>query len=269
MDYNKYDIDFENRGKMFIEISLRNLDPLHIGGTASGTQVSEMDLLCVKHNDGTPFIPGSSFRGFFRSLGERFSHLFKNNSIEGLDMDIHHKFPPDKKNQDVCDLEEVLNEITSKPEDEVEDYLISNKKICDLCLLFGANHYGSPLRVSDFNPLEKPTFEHRTHIKIDRESDTAKGGALFYVEAIEPGTIFIGKLILEKRGHKHQRRIISYLILLLEYLSNNEIYLGGLKSRGYGRMECDEIRIKDYSLKDEILGKEKEFQEITMSGGKE
>lgn len=266
----KYNIDYENRGKILIEIKLRNLDPLHVGVSDSGVKVNETDLLCIKHNDGTPFIPGSSFRGFLRSLAERFSHLFENNnSVGGIIMDVEHKFPPDKKDKNVCDLEEVLDEVAGMPEEKVENYIISQNKICDLCLLFGANHYGSPLRVSDFNIYgeDKPTFEHRTHIKIDIESDTTESHALFYVEAVEPGIEFVGKMTLEKRGHKHQKIIITYLLLLLEYLRKNEIYLGGLKSRGYGRVKCTDIEITDYSLKDEILGIKKTSQKIKINGG--
>jgi CRISPR-associated RAMP protein (TIGR02581 family) len=264
----KYNIDYNNRGKILIDIKLQNLDPLHVGVTESGIQLNESDLLCIKHKDGRPFIPGSSFRGFFRALAERFSHLFEsNNSVAGITLNIEHKFPQNNRNKDVCDLKEVLDEIANKQENIVEDYLISKKKICDLCLLFGANHYGSPLRISDFNTFDRPSFENRTHIKIDPDSDTTAERALFYVEAVEPGIEFAGKMIFEKRGHQNQKKIITYLILLLEYLRRNEIYLGGLKSRGYGRMQCVDIEITDYSLKDEILGIEKNPQKIKSIGG--
>lgn len=261
--------DYKNKGKIIVDLKLVTKEPLHIGGTEKSVKVNESDLIYIKRNNGDPFIPGSSFRGLLRAYVNRISHIFQDEDILKRlnieDIRIDHrgaKTPSDS----VCDLQEIFREELT-PEQNMEGIAIEREKICDVCLLFGAKGYGSPLKVTDFNIEGSKVFIERNHIAIDLASDTTKDNSLFTVEAIAEGTVFKGKLILDKRGHVRQDRIMRLFELILFLLKNQEVNIGGLKSRGYGRIEVIEIKFREYSMEDEILGLEIEPIQIKIKAG--
>lgn len=256
--------DYENKGKIIVDLKFVTKEPLHIGASEKSVKVNESDLICIKRNNGDPFIPGSSLRGLLRSYVNRISHIFQDREIVNKlnigDIRIEHR---DRNrsaithSDTVCDLQGIFkNKNKLKPGQNMEDFAIENEKICDICLLFGSNGYGSPLKVTDFDIEGPKMFVERKHIAIDPESDTTKARSLFAVQAVAEGTVFKGKLILDKKGHARQDRIMKLLELILIFLKNQELNIGGLKSRGYGRTEVTEIKVREYSMEDEILGRE-------------
>ncbi len=248
--------NYSGKGKIIINIELITLEPLHIGASEKSVKVNESDLLCIKRNDGKPVIPGSSMRGMLRAYINRISEHLKDPSMLkklGLsDLKIEHQGI--NKEDIVCDLQGIFSKIGTKKNPKLEQIAIDDDCICDICLLFGAKGYGTPLKVTDFEPEGQFAFINRNHIAIDIESDTTQRKALFFVESVAEDTIFKGKLMFEKRDHSRQTQVMKLLEILLNYLKNQELYLGGLKSRGYGLVKCTKIEIQEYTMEDEILG---------------
>jgi len=248
--------DYKGKGKIIIELELITREPLHIGASEKSVKVNESDLFCIKRNDGTPYIPGSSMRGMLRAYINRISGFLTDPSLLqklGL-QDIRTTHVGKKHDDIVCDLHGIFERRKDDDTTPLEQIAIRDQMICDICLLFGAMGYGSPLKLTDFQLTGPIELVNRNHIAIDLESDTTQGRALFFVESVAEGATFKGKLIFEKRGHERQDRIMKLLELMIMYLKNQEIYLGGLKSRGYGLVKFTKIEIQEYSLEDEILG---------------
>ncbi len=247
--------NYSGKGKIIIDLELITNEPLHIGASEKSVKVNESDLFCVKRNNGNPYIPGSSMRGMLRAYLLRICDILTDKSLLstlGLaDINITH-YP--KNEEYVCDLHDIFKKMKKGSPISLEQIAIDEKMICDICLLFGAKGYGSPLKITDFEAAGNVELVHRNHIAIDIESDTTQRGALFFVESVAEGSVFKGKLIFEKKDHTRQKQVIKLLEIIIHYLKNQEIYLGGLKSRGYGLVKVTKIEVQDYSIKDEILG---------------
>lgn len=254
--YNPLFKNYEGKGKIIIDLELITKEPLHIGATEKSIKIKESDLLCIKRNDGTPYIPGSSMRGMLRAYINRVSHFLNDQSIlQKLGLKEIRTTHAGKNSDDiVCDLHGIFNKKGENDLKSLEQIAIDTKMICDICLLFGAMGYGSPLKITDFQPTGPVQLVNRNHIAIDLASDTTKGTALFFVESVAQDTSFKGKIIFEKRGHERQEQIMKLLEIIILYLQNQEIYIGGLKSRGYGFVKFTKIEIQEYSLEEEILG---------------
>lgn len=241
----------EINGKYIIEYTILTKEPLAIGGSTEMADIGDVDRPVIKTADGIPYIPGSSLRGTIRTYFDRIGHVLSSE----YSVNISHASigTGGSIEDDVCDVAPRSNlkqfDLTS---------LLSSDKICDLCLCFGAKGYGSPLLVSDAYPVAVPhELEVNTHIKIDRGSDTAQRGALFSVEAVPKDTLFHGKIIYEKRilDDKDREEKQDLMVkLLVTFLHDKDIYLGGVKSRGYGHCYAQIENLYDLSVRDVLLG---------------
>ena len=245
-------------GKYVLSYKITTCEPLAIGGSKENIQVSDLDRKIVKDFDGNPLIPGSSLKGVFRSFFDRIiSH------IQNLDakFKFNHIFPENSKTDEkVCDLSGLEN---------IKDFL-SPEGICDLCLFFGAKGYGSPLLFLDAfldSSQNLEQMEKRTHVRIDRGSDTAVKGGLFFVEGVPKNVSFLGRIIFEERdlGDKERENRLKLLFkILVNQFKNREIHLGGMRSRGYGLCLLKIESLHHYSLKDLMLGDLSNVQQIEI-----
>ena len=235
--------------KYVVDFQIETLEPLAIGASQGSVQVGDMDRQIVKTTSGLPYIPGSGLKGYFRTYFDRVSpHLDKLNAHR---FNLTHVIKDSKSNNtEVCD-------ITQK---KFQDLDLEEKfrNLCDLCLLFGAMGYGSPLSFIDAYPAEDDEIplENRTHIRMDRGSDTTVKGGLFFSEAVPRGVTFQGQIIFEVRDlgdlEKEKRQLLLFGFLLS--LLNQDHHLGGMKSRGYGLVKFHCTGLQKYNFKDLIMG---------------
>jgi len=237
--------------KYIIKYIIENMEPLAIGGSQETIKLTESDRkIIVYKKDNIPFIPGSSLKGVIRTYFDRIAYKLAEKF--GIKI-IHH---PDN-NEQVCDVSKIndINELFSENNGQ--------RNLCDLCLFFGANSYGSPLIVTDAQLVnyEGYLIETRTHIRISRDLDITERGALFTAESITPHNKFKGTIIYELKNFGDNNKELQenqkiLLQLLVNYLNDKDIYLGGMKSRGYGQCNFKIESVHKLSIDDIIFGKE-------------
>lgn len=246
--------------KYVIDYKIETLEPLAIGGTDESVKVSETDKKVLKNAKNIPFIPGSSIKGVIRSNFNRLSTVLN----KTYKLDVNHR--SDKQKDLVCDTpKEHEKSKQSIDFDDVGNYF------CDLCLFFGAKGYGAPLQFTDccLESEDNIVIEKRTHIRIRTELDTTVKGGLFSAESVPKGVIFKGKIIyelknfpldnLDNKDKKQERNLeLNQKILfglLLNQINNKEIYLGGMKSRGYGLCKFIIEKISEFTVDNIINNK--------------
>ncbi len=224
---------------------------LHIGTQALGVSLSRSDNPIVKMEDGIPYIPGSSIKGKIRCL-----------------LELSEKKPLNIK---VGDEEKARHEC-------------KNTQPCDICVVFGrgAERKGnegptriqfedcfideSKSRVKD--PVEikwENTISRLTSSAVPRDIERIKKGTVFKLRVTYhifsedmDGEDDLKKLEsaekIENFPEKLKRRIklLSKGIELLE-----KDYLGGMGSRGYGKVKIENLKML-YFPKSFFEGKEEE-----------
>lgn len=238
------------KGRVLIRFDVVAKTGLHIGGTESGIEIGGVDKTVIRDPlTNRPYIPGSSLRGKMRSLLEKYKGLKQNQRIG---QGYIHSCGADKS-------------------DSLETYLA-----CDVCTTFGVpgeRDFATPTRLivrdvfmdeQSAKQLEEagtdlPYTEVKTEVSIDRVTSAANPRQM---ERVPAGTRFSGAELVysvyegagceAKKDVERLKVIVEGLQLLLDD------YLGGLGSRGSGKVQVENIRVewrgKDYSAEPKQLG---------------
>lgn len=238
------------KGRVLIRFDVVAKTGLHIGGTESGIEIGGVDKTVIRDPlTNRPYIPGSSLRGKMRSLLEKYKGLKQNQRIG---QGYIHSCGADKS-------------------DDKQTYLN-----CDVCTTFGVpgeRDFATPTRLivrdvfmdeQSAKMLEEagtdlPYTEVKTEVSIDRVTSAANPRQM---ERVPAGTRFSGAELVysvydgadcdAKKDVQRLKVIVEGLQLLLDD------YLGGLGSRGSGKVDIENIRVewrgKDYSAKPLELG---------------
>ena len=226
------------KGRVFITFRVRAVTGLHIGGSDTGIEIGGVDKTVIRDPlTNRPYIPGSSLKGKVRSLLEKYHGLPQNRKI-GQTF-IH-----------TCGTG--------------DDYAR-----CDVCQVFGVPgemEFATPTRlvVRDVH-LDKesaqelkekahtdlPYTEVKTEVSIDRVTSAANprqmervpAGSIFgpaeLVYSIYAGHGENGKPIADPAADVDRLRTVVEGLQLLE-----DDYLGGLGSRGSGKVRLTDITVK-------------------------
>ncbi len=238
------------KGRVLIHFDVVAKTGLHIGGTESGIEIGGVDKTVIRDPlTNRPYIPGSSLRGKMRSLLEKYKGLKQNQRIG---QGYIHSCGADKS-------------------DTLETYLN-----CDVCTTFGVpgeRDFATPTRLivrdvfmddASAKALEEvgtdlPYTEVKTEVSIDRVTSAANPRQM---ERVPAGARFSGAELVYSvydgancdatKDVERLKVIVEGLQLLLDD------YLGGLGSRGSGKVEIENIvvewRGKDYSAEPQTLG---------------
>jgi len=216
--------------KFFIKGKIKTLTGLSIGGSNEDVMIGGIDNNVIKTSEGVPFIPGSSLKGKLRSLLEK---------TEG---------------KNICQC-----------------------GACDICAIFGTGAAGKDPEVGPtrlfardalmdkktkemmenktgiFKELELTYTEGKWENTIDRK--TSKATNPRQSERVPASALFDFEMvfnILEEKDYDRLRELIVGLRLL------EDDYLGGSGSRGYGRIEFNDLSIgmktrKEYENDNKII----------------
>ena len=215
------------RGRVFVQGNIRAVTGLHIGGAAGALEIGGVDSPVIRSPmTNQPYIPGSSLRGKMRSLTERL-HGSQQNMRIGKGVFVH-----------VCRQEKLSN----------DEYLAIFQG-CPVCSVFGvtgdeAVPHPTSLIVRDIflgadsvAKLERAETDFPyTEIKWEATIDRVTSAAVpRQIERVPAGAIFEGfelvYNIYDQPGRDHFSTVIKALQLV------EEDYLGGLGSRGGGKVE--------------------------------
>lgn len=238
------------KGRVLIHFDVIAKTGLHIGGTESGIEIGGVDKTVIRDPlTNRPYIPGSSLRGKMRSLLEKYKGLKQNQRIG---QGYIHSCGADKS-------------------DTLDTYLN-----CDICTTFGVPGerdfatptrlivrdvfmYGESAKQLEDADTDLPFTEVKTEVSIDRVTSAANPRQM---ERVPAGTrfndaelvysVYEGSNCSAKKDVERLKVIVEGLQLLLDD------YLGGLGSRGSGKVEIENIRVKwrgkDYSAEPLPLG---------------
>lgn len=227
---------FNNR--YIIKGKIKAQTALHIGGSKDTIIPSSIDNQFIKDAEGKPFIPGSSIKGVCRSFLER---LLKTIGYEVCMVPnlCSEKFKT-KEQRD-----EIIKELSKKELTIDKDLILSKhiyENVCIICKLFGSGANGAKLMFKDAK-VDKNTFKHfevRNGVTIDRDKNVAVHGHLYEIEVVPGDTEFYFEMIAENLEKEEEQ----FVYILLKAMKEGELNLGGLTSRGLGKVTLENITIE-------------------------
>lgn len=250
-------------GRVFITFNIEAVTGLHIGGSDTSIEIGGVDKTVIRDPlTNRPYIPGSSLKGKMRSLLEKYRGLVQNQRIG---QGYIHSCGADTKDQEA--RQAYMN--------------------CDVCQVFGVpgeREFSTPTRliVRDVKLSDKsaellngrtdlPFTEVKTEVSIDRVTSAANPRQM---ERVPAGSDFGGERPAELvysiyRGDDcDPLRDIQRLDVLVEGLCLLEDdYLGGLGSRGSGKVRLHDIVVKLYGaanyMEKQTIGKYEDLNELT------
>jgi CRISPR-associated protein Csm3 len=262
------------KGRVFLTFDIEAVTGLHIGGSDTGIEIGGVDKTVIRDPiTNRPYIPGSSLKGKVRSLVEKYKGLGQNQRIgQGF---IH----------SCTDAEQYAR--------------------CDVCQIFGVpgeREFATPTRLvvrdvhlSDASAklLEErartdlPYTEVKTEVSIDRVTSAANPRQM---ERVPAGSVFGGTRRVVRNGAEREipqpaelvysvyegdacdpLRDVARLRTVVEGLQLLEDdYLGGLGSRGSGKVHIQSIRIAvrgngDYLAEPTPVGEYEDLVEMIES----
>jgi len=223
---------FWTEGRVFIGFEVHALTGLHIGGTGGGIQIGGVDKEIVRDPvTQRPYIPGSSLKGKIRSLLEKQYQLPINRKIARTWI---HTCDNEESYRDcaVCQVFGVPAEETFSLQTRllVRDVLLSEDSAETLNAL----------------SLERSYAELKTEVSIDRITSAANPRT---IERVPAGAVFApGEMVYvifnSDEGKVDPAEDVDRLAVVFEGMQLLEHdYLGGLGSRGSGKVAFRKIRI--------------------------
>ena len=246
--------DVTLHGRLFIRGNIKAVTGLHIGGATGALQIGGVDSPIIRDPlSNRPYIPGSSLRGKMRSLSEK-RHGLKQVGI-GSDVRIH-----------ICKTKmvQVGKDKEPAPDDE-QPY-----KDCPVCTVYGVpgNEYAdAPTRlvVRDVSLGDKsakaleqaqtdmPYSEVKWEATIDRVTSAAVPRQ---IERVPAGAVFEGFELVYSVYHASDLARLVGVVEALQLLEDD--YLGGLGSRGGGKIAFEQIEI--YARNRDNYGRKQEWE---------
>jgi len=207
---------------------LINDTPFRIGGGKTSVSKSAFQQAtdsAMMMRKGVPFIPGSTLKGFMRSLTESMIKARGGKVV----------YPYDDKEDNGKAGEE-----SKKPDDIISQ-------------LFGSQSNASAVEVMDAMPVDRPTVHTRTMVTIDRVFNGQYPSNLFSLDMVDVGNKFKFTAILwgiqlseDCKGNDEKGQIIGQVIETMK----SGFQIGGRKSAGLGLMRLTEVKCTKFGLSD-------------------
>lgn len=213
---------------------------LHVGsGWAVGTP---SDSPVVRTPDGRPFIPGSSFKGAFRSAVEKLTPatgltscwLMGGQNCIGAQGEEQKCFDKQRNNATWSD-ETLLATLENK--------------LCDTCKLFGSPYRASRILFADLLPPREgdqstKMIQIRDGVAIHRDSEKAVDRLKYDYEVVASAQTFQVQIWLEDPSPNN----LALTCLGLSEFTSGLGYIGGKRSRGLGNCQIEDLVIYHLDL---------------------
>jgi len=225
-------MEFKLLGKVIIKAEIEVLTGMRIGGSTGGLKIGGLDLNVITDPWGKPYIPGSSLKGKLRSLIER----------EEANRDTNFWNDPETNPQrHMCKREE---DYIRCPVCKIWGVLGTDKfNVPTLTRLYVCDTYLDESSITDEMKanLELEWTEVKFETAINRITGTALSGSLRQVERIPAGARFKDVELIYNVYQEGDKEILKNVFVALELLEHD--YLGGMGSRGYGRVAFRKVSI--------------------------
>jgi CRISPR-associated RAMP protein (TIGR02581 family) len=218
-------------------------------GSGKSYETSASDQPVMRDGRGRPFIPGSSLKGALRAGLERVIRGLPHNAAlracDPLD---------DRDGSQACSArlkrwidDEQNQRLKSKDPQAYDAQLVERvrREVCTACALFGSSYLAGRIFIRDLTLSDVATagpvaVEVRDGVGLNRDLRNAQPGIKYDFEALPPGTSFDLELLLENADE------VLYALALeaLQLLDEGHILIGGLTSRGLGRVALRDVRVE-------------------------
>jgi CRISPR-associated protein Csm3 len=217
-------------GKVIIKGIIEVKTGMRIGGTTTGLKVGGVDLNVITDPNGKPYIPGSSLRGKLRTLLER-KEKVEWNKKDSKGRAIGHQCDNGAgyKRCSICKIFGLL----SKPEFETPT----------LTRLFVRDSYldETSITLEMKKNLDLEWTEVKFETAINRVTGTALGGSLRQAERVPPGARFTECELVFNIFEDSDKDLLKKVFEALDMLKDD--YLGGMGSRGYGKVNFKDMEV--------------------------
>ena len=206
---------------------------MHIGG--GDINLRGTDSPVVLTPEGEPFIPGSSFKGVFRSTVEKLVGVIPNQTTCYLS--------EGEGDCPTASQEKFNNRRRNGNWSEAELVTVLSDELCDTCKLFGSPFSASKIFFSDLYVDEwAEATQVRDGVAIDRDSERAVDGLKYDYEVVSVGSIFKLEIVLEGPSDTD----LHLACMGLNEFASGMGGIGGMRSRGLGN--CQVIELTGYEL---------------------
>jgi CRISPR-associated protein Csm3 len=212
------------QGSAVISGKIKVLTGLRIGGQPVGIEIGGIDNVVIRNPlNNEPYVPGSSLKGKMRSLFERFTHAEINHRIQDIRLHSCH--------------------------DDKDDG--ARYKTCRVCHIFGLPGEGrvkaahpTPLIVRDVK-LDRdslPGVDNFTEVKWEAAIDRITSAAVpRQMERVPEGAVFKPLDIVFNIYREEDLARLPDLLMALQLVEDD--YLGGLGSRGSGKVKFEDLKL--------------------------
>jgi CRISPR-associated RAMP protein (TIGR02581 family) len=236
--FDKFESRLVIRGKILLRTGL------HIGTQMSVDPIGS-DLPVIRDRHRRPFIPGSSLKGVLRQCSERLLRALDVGAACDPILAGCLKHLPEKRRA-WRDQKTEEAEIDDKSAEEIET------TICIACRVFGSTERASKVLVRD--ALWSGDAVHRIEVRdgvgIDRDTGTAADGVKYDFEVVPLGSEFGLELVLENAADWER----GLVFVALDELRRGYASLGGMTSRGLGRVAIDYDVIEEWDAQSVVRG---------------
>ena len=236
-------------GRVLIRMTICVDTGLHIGGSDTGIEIGGVDKTIIRDPlTNRPYIPGSSLRGKVRSLLEKHLGLPQNTKVANGFINSA-KNPTEYK-------ESVVAQIFGVAGDSKENFgAISRLVVRDVML----SNYSAE-KLTKLGRTDLPFTEIKTEVSIDRVTSAANPRQM---ERVPAGVTFGDQdenkkslndvmvySIYEGDDCDPQRDVANFATLVRGFQLLEDDYLGGLGSRGSGKVSLKHIQLNVRSNED-------------------
>jgi len=225
---------------VLISAKVINEEPLRIGAPKEFIVLEDEVLKTNLEGKEVPVIPGSSWKGVFRSGSVTIARSSGINFCDGLP-------------KSTCLEGREFHQAEGKSEGWVRklDMIISGEvMLCLGCLIFGSQSFHSHVFFTDSYPIGDFSLGYRTGTAISRRTGAAQRRSLYTIEYVEPGCEFS----FEMRAENLPNYALGLISSVISLLNLGMLKVGGQKSRGFGKVRFEDLRIKVYSMSHEKYG---------------
>ncbi len=209
---------------------------MHIGGGQINLRGTDSPVVLTPEGD--PFIPGSSFKGVFRSTVEKLVSAIPNRSTCSLSAEGD--CPTTKQ-------EDFNNRRRECRWSETQLFEVLEEELCDTCKLFGSPFVASKVFFSDLYVEEwAEAIQRRDGVAIDRDSERAVDRLKYDYEVVSVGSTFKMQIALENPNDSDLELVC---VGLNEFVSGMG-GIGGMRSRGLGNCQLIDLTAYESDLTD-------------------
>ncbi len=216
-------------GKLTLTADIKAVAGLRIGGSSEGLKIGGVDARVIRDPWDRPYIPGSSIKGKLRNLLERKLGV----SIEKGETKVFEHRCLTREAYQKCPVCKIFGLSLKQPFDET---ILTRLIVRDV--------YLDENTVRALPAVEPTLTEIKTEIMIDRRTGTTGGkgaGGLRQIERVPAGAVFRPAEFVFNVYEETDKDLLKHLFEALALLEDD--YLGGMGSRGYGKVRFENIKI--------------------------